>query len=564
MNEREFREQYAALQERTAVSSELKKQTAARVRNASRTAAPRARVAVARRWALPAAACLVAAAVVAGGVPVVMSAFNSDGTENAAVSEAARLSGFSVRAYASDGSSILALGDDGRIIFDRDMSNGFPVNEYTTEGYYTGCLFRVEGEGIARVQMNVSRGQLYRSTVERFKRGEEPEKWREALNWKPTKRGMGTYYGLYDQVQPIGSNDGLPKDSPDKQVGVSLAKKLGSTIDVSAADDPGIATGDTSFGLWTNDPFGGGDPFSAVIDLFDGQTLTVTVTFEDGHTSTQVIELHAADMRAELGPEGSQVLPELVDLSTVENPEEVTYLHSLYGTVVEANENAFPLSLEGANALEGTVDPAMVLPRREPIEQPFGSVDNMSLVNLGETATISESVGEFNDDPTLAFDLTLTAASRTKTLPEGIDLASTDIGDDVAYANQSSEQVFGYQVNEDGTISGNYSFVVLEMTIANTRDTAENKNTFSLGNLAVVKDGGIASSAQHRTFYASIWDGSDGLGNVELAAGETRTVTVVMIASDSLLDDPSLMLVTGESPDHTATGLTGFVIGALQ
>ena len=63
-----------------------------------------------------------------------------------------------------------------------------------------------------------------------------------------------------------------------------LNKLLGSTIDVSAQDDPGIATGETSFGLWTNEGNPSADaafdPYAGVIDQFDGQTLTVTVTFE--------------------------------------------------------------------------------------------------------------------------------------------------------------------------------------------------------------------------------------------------------------------------------------------
>ena len=39
-------------------------------------------------------------------------------------------------------------------------------DDYKVSGFFTGCLFHVEGEGISRVQANLTGGALYRVTFE--------------------------------------------------------------------------------------------------------------------------------------------------------------------------------------------------------------------------------------------------------------------------------------------------------------------------------------------------------------------------------------------------------------
>lgn len=117
--------------------------------------------------------------------------------------------------------------------------------------------------------------------------------------------------------------------------------------------------------------------FDATIDLFDGQTLTITVEYDDGSYSTQVVELHAADMRAKRGsPIGNgqdlTVLPEImdspvsdvIDFSTLsdEEIESMLYIHSLYGVIAETNNRPFPYSLENANSRALIVDAPYTLP----------------------------------------------------------------------------------------------------------------------------------------------------------------------------------------------------------
>ena len=111
----------------------------------------------------------------------------------------------------------------------------------------------------------------------------------ELASWKPTARGTGEYYGGYDFVGSSMRN-GESK--------LSLAKLM-----VPPSTSPQATTRHRGrhdeFRLWTNEGEPPenimGDLQSPVIDLFEGQTLTVTVTFEDGRTSTQAIELHAAN-----------------------------------------------------------------------------------------------------------------------------------------------------------------------------------------------------------------------------------------------------------------------------
>ena len=501
-----------------------------------------------------------------------MGAMDAGSPVAISTSDAQLTSGFAVRAYAADGSSMLELGSDGTVVFGRNTNAGMPVGDaYQTEGYFTGCLFRVEGENIARVQMNVSRGELYSFVSERFTRSEEPGKWTEALNWKPTKRGTGTYFGAYDAVMPVSVNDGLPKDSPDKSVGVDLSKRLGSTIDVSAEDDPGIATGDTNFGLWTNEAYASDtDAFSAVVDLFDGQTLTLTVTFDDGHTSTQVIELHAADFRAEHDGGETTVIPEQVDRSQL--AEDENYVHTLYGTVAEANKEAFPLPLDSANELADDLLPTMTLGRNEETH-PTGTVLGEDAL-LGEGATIETTyrseVGGVATFSPLSFGYP--TVERPSALPDGKtlgDFNSVIYGwfGDVAYMNKCSNEVFGYGFNDDGTLtSDDFTYVTATFDVTNTSDEAVEVWPTVLGEFAIINGAGAVATAS--TGYDLDFTASgnalpcDEPQHVGIAAGDTVQITILRVLSNNLADDDSLLFVPANvAGDGTSAVAQAFSIG---
>ena len=157
MNEKEFRERYAALQARTAVSPELRAKTVKHVDAARRKAVrstrlcekgPLPRPRSARRWALPVATCLVTAALAVGGVPLATNMWEQ--RTGITADAAAEASGFAVRAYASDGSSMLEFGDDGTVVFNRiEPISGIGTDcaqlDYTAAGLSTvGSITQVD------------------------------------------------------------------------------------------------------------------------------------------------------------------------------------------------------------------------------------------------------------------------------------------------------------------------------------------------------------------------------------------------------------------------------------
>ncbi|MRX81431.1 hypothetical protein [Eggerthella guodeyinii] len=598
MNERDFRQAYEAMQHDVTASSDLKQRTLAAAKREPLRGAPTPQatvpasekrphrrtgsrgaqaggIAVARRWGLPAAACLVAVAIVVGGVPVVMGAMDAGGHSAISMNDAQQASGFSVRAYAADGSSMLELGSDGTVVFGRRAPTTGLSDQYDVEGAFTGCTFRVEGDGIARVQMNVSKGVLYRSAIEQFRRGDEPEKWQELISTKPTNRGMGEYYGAYDEAYPLMiANDGA-KDNPDAIVGAELNKLLGSTIDVSAQDDPGIATGETSFGLWTNEgnPTADAafDPYAGVIDQFDGQTLTVTVTFEDGHSSTQVIELHAADFRVEYTSNTeTELIPEIVDPAQLGEGEHS--LRSLYGTVIEANKEAFPLPLDNANDRAGEVLPAYTLDRQDETRPTDTTLGEDALLGEGtmiETTYRSEVAGEASFVP-LSYGYPtverLSAPPDGKTLGDFNGVIYGWFGD-TAYVNKCSNEVWGYGFNDDGTLtSDDFTYVTATFDVTNTGDEAIEVWPAWIGEFAIVNGDGVVATAS--TGYSLDFSTSDNAlpcdepQHVGIAAGDTVQITILRVLSNRLADDDSLLFVPANiAEDGTSAVTQAFSVG---
>lgn len=577
MNEQEFREAYRALQERTTADEHLKMRTLAAAQSEThdshaknstsdaqftaqgtaqgipaqfttqdttqgethdtQTPTPRTRTNTLhyKRWILPAAACLIACVLAFGGIPLFSNLLGLPG--GTSTTDTQKPLEFSVRAYAANGSP-LAFGNDGTVVFDRVEPLQGISNNYSVEGYFTGCLIHVEGENIARVQMNTSKGKLYRYTTESFRKDDEPERMNELITSKPLNRGLGEYYGAYDEalILPFPA-DVEVKNDPDAMVQVGLSKIYGETIDVSAQDDPGIVGGETSFGLWTNEGdvealSNEADPYSAIIDQFEGQKLTVTVTFEDGHTSTQVIELHAADFRCDEGdsnnPNDTTIIPEMIDPSTISEDEHL--IHSLYGTVIEANRDAFPLSLEHANDMADTVLPAdtldkasetYVFQRRQDDNLTNVVLTESSLLDAQDTASVCYRPSALNstnantDEDNLTSDgntnntnntsheadstldigpITITQAATPpngKTPDAFTQVAFGWLGD-LPYFNKCSQERYGYAFNDDGTLtSDGYYYLTATLTLHNPHDNyTDTLYTESLGRFGILDQTG--------------------------------------------------------------------------
>ena len=84
------------------------------------------------------------------------------------------------------------------------------------------------------------------------------------------------------------------------------------------------------------------------------------MTFEDGRTSTQAIELHAANFETEM-VDGT---PRLTTRLAADDAEAPSAAKSLYGIVVKAGSGPFPFPLDDANDRADEVLPASTIERR--------------------------------------------------------------------------------------------------------------------------------------------------------------------------------------------------------
>ena len=109
------------------------------------------------------------------------------------------------------------------------------------------------------------------------------------------------------------------------------------------------------------------DQFGAIANAFEGAELTVTVTFEDGHTSTQVINLHAGNFLADWNDGSGEDLGALAIQPTLledgaEVPDSALVLRTVYGEVASSASEAFPYADEPINEYANTTDEPMKLP----------------------------------------------------------------------------------------------------------------------------------------------------------------------------------------------------------
>jgi hypothetical protein len=392
MNEKEIRAKYETLQNDVRVSEELKHRTLAQAREAEKAGAtsvaaahpthPAAGTAVNRRarsqrprgiWpriGAVAAACLMMAIVGLG-----ISALSTSGTSptggetpSADVKSTPVLPlDFTIQAYASSTEQVFSPNQNGVLFFENKML-GYEFIPGDTEsfkewGAYTSCTFSIQGEGITRMQIETSKGELYRYTPLQIAGDEDPEFIQAARAWKPPH---GVFLGEYDSLSVrVPLNYGEIKDSGDSYDemlarlysaettwNIDLMKRLGPTADITvdAADNQNYL-----FGLWINE---GALGFNTVLDSFDSETLTVTAWFEDGHQSAMTIELNAVDVKCKLNyaevADGMRVVgmeftDEVFDQdSMTEQQVEEFYatnqgyvlMHTLRGTIIEAHSTA--------------------------------------------------------------------------------------------------------------------------------------------------------------------------------------------------------------------------------
>lgn len=194
---------------------------------------------------------------------------------------------FGLTAYAAGTDTTYGPAPDGSIAF--SVGEGCTTPEF---GDFTGCLFQVTGENIAKVFLSIDRGGLYRYQIRDNLTDERLAEYRQAMaegRIAPaaiSQRDDGVWY--------------MPEMTA-----------LGTSVEEDY--DP-----DARYGFWVSPeemaPTGLGISVEAQMDadFFDGGLLTVTVTSGDGTEKTQTYRLHTGELKVEWTGDGDMtVLPEL-------------------------------------------------------------------------------------------------------------------------------------------------------------------------------------------------------------------------------------------------------------
>ena len=568
-----------------------------RTRAAASAVHPRAKRPARLKVAL--AACLAALAVVVG----LSLAWPNLGT----VGRGAAGTAFTVKAYGAVDDTLLPTGSNGMIVFncETETQRMIPIEpeQYANEGFYTGCVFSVEGDNIARVQANVSRGELYRVTSKVYSRESDPELAKEANSWKWYKIGQGELLGKYDYVAGVpyygtieadGENLGKDRNDPSRTNKVNLYQRLGSTVDTSAMADPEANASAYRFGLWTNEPFDavggenstpGRDPnINAALDTLDGAQVTITVTFDNGSTATQVIDLHATDFKAnivetadgindviELVPQMVTVPEKSFDEALQDYRQGIAYIHTLYGTVTSETDEPFPCGEASHPYLaEPLTQPRELEP--PPVEPSNGEASNVPpgpTIEKGNVTDLAAMKPYREADTTTTFE----RVERLDSLPEGIALEDLILYYEGSGGQRDEEtgtiDVRGeFSIAADGTLSPGFSYVLLTKTVANT--SSEQADVFlTQGFFATLQPDGDNYYANMGMLSESIWRSGHEGPTLDshyyfqmMEPGETREVSVLYVVKDEMLADPTLSFVYYGHTDMP--GVLAFRIGALM
>lgn len=514
------------------------------------------------------AACLALAALGFGAVQAMTH--TNEGAADVGALETANLD-FTVKAYAAGTQSPLAAGDNGMIVFGHtsDLSQSSPG--WDDNGTYTGCLFKVEAEGVKTVQAHISKGMLYRYDTQNVSYASNSELLNEASTWKPLKRGLGEHLSAYDKVAVGIANDGLSKDDPNKTYQVQMSKRLGQTAELNYDEgDEGAY-----FGLWT-DEVGDSDTsddsmcdqFGAIANAFEGAELTVTVTFEDGHTSTQVINLHAGNFLADWNDGSGEDLGALAIQPTLledgaEVPDSALVLRTVYGEVASSTSEAFPYANEPINEYANTTDEPMKLPNdgtgdflEDGVQVEIGK-DGEVLSTYASAATdeSSETMLDSKSEQTPSLAVNGISTELVDCLPESTPVEKTEIARmaPLDYWNRIIEQRCGFTIDSDWKASDGASILHVGYSLTNSSDERKLFRVPYMQGLGRI-DGSATfysagNSAAPLMFVGAKNDGSTcGWYDNDVASlepGESMKVDCYYEVSDSLLSRNDLAIAFG-------------------
>ncbi len=211
---------------------------------------------------------------------------------------------FGIVAYAADTGETMQPRDS-KIVFD----DGAGTDDLE-KGFFSGCLFKVTGDNIAKVSASIDKGGLYRA-----KRIEVAHDDVAALHQGTDPRLEGA-----DAV----SVSGLPERN---QWWADLSWKLGAGFEEDY-------DAEVSYGFWDAPTQHEEDEdlqaaWHSRVDAFEGAKLTVTVTFTDGMTDTQTLTLHTGKLAVEY-PDDESGPRYTGEVLTDEQAKEQGYLYGVY------------------------------------------------------------------------------------------------------------------------------------------------------------------------------------------------------------------------------------------
>lgn len=210
---------------------------------------------------------------------------------------------FGLVAYAADINETFAP-QDNKIAFSIASSSG---GEKPGKGFYTGSLFRVTGDGIKTVSVAIDRGGLY--------------KYKRLTNL------------TLDDIQAIFDSEANGTFKADCQFVSTDDKKTFCSEQVMALGSSFSEnwTADSSYGFWVPPELiqhhADEDLQEAAhknIDTFNGATLTITATFEDGSQQTKTLHLKTGKLKVAYNEDHTHTI--LPELATGNDP----YLYSVY------------------------------------------------------------------------------------------------------------------------------------------------------------------------------------------------------------------------------------------
>jgi len=228
----------------------------------------------------------------------------TDGTGNAkgAGSSLSSAYHFGLVAYAADLNETYAPKDN-KIAFSVATSGG---GEIPGKGDYTGCLFRVTGDGIKTVSASIDRGGFYR--------------YKKFTNL------------TQDDVKALYAAEANSTLKADAQFASSDDKNIWCSEQVTAIGSRFSEdwTADGSYGFWVPSELiqhSEDEDLQAAahkeIDTFNGATLTITATFDDGSQQTKTLHLKTGKLKVVYNGNTQTVLPEL---ASADDP----YTYSVY------------------------------------------------------------------------------------------------------------------------------------------------------------------------------------------------------------------------------------------